>query len=407
MKNRIIIIKNFAVLLFCCFVVIFGCKEEARIDFIDDSAPAPAQVTDVTIRETAGGAVLKYKVPVDKNLLYVRAEYEIRPGVMREAKSSYVKDSLVLEGFGDERTYDVLLYSVGRNEKASEPYPVKVTPKKAPVHLASKSLRETFGGVAIDFKNPEKSNLAMVLMADTSDLGYKSDIFTFYTSKDSGYFTYRGNGGLAPVPTDFGVYFRDRWGNLSDTVYANRTPWFEEYIPKPWTEYKCTGDLPQVSTGWPITRIWDEDYSQDGFHGNEQAVLPHHISWDFGKTVKLSRITYWPRKAIDDRWIRGHAKVFEIWGAATAPRTDASYDDWTLLGRFECVKPSGPGAQITQEDIDFSDAGIEFDFLPTDLVPDPYIPVRFIRWRTISTYANSSVSTVHIRQLSFWGEIIE
>lgn len=81
-------------------------------------------------------------------------------------------------------------------------------------------------------------------------------------------------------------------------------------------------------------------------------------------------------------------------------------DSWIPLGRFECVKPSGPGTQITQEDIAFADAGIEFEFGVTDFAPNPFTPVRYIRFRTISTYANASFSTVHIVELSFWGEIV-
>ena len=49
----------------------------------------------------------------------------------------------------------------------------------------------------------------------------------------------------------------------------------------------------------------------------------------------------------------------------------------------------------------FADAGIEFEFGVTDFAPNPFTPVRYIRFRTISTYANASFSTVHIVELSF------
>ena len=196
---------------------------------------------------------------------------------------------------------------------------------------------------------------------------------------------------------------------MSDTIMASATPWFEEYVPKPWSEYPLPGDIPAVSSTWNMGRIWDENYNSDGFHSNEQTSVPHHITWDFGRTVKLSRLTYWPRNYNngEDRWARGHAKVFEIWGTPTPPNPDGSFDGWTLLGRFECVKPSGPGAQITQEDVDFALAGIEFDFVINEMTPDAYLPVRFIRWRTISTFHTSNVSPVHILELSFWGELMD
>lgn len=163
-------------------IVGISCKEEGRVDFIDDTAPAPGQVTNVTIDNRPGGAVLKYTLPEDKNLLYIRAEYEIKPGVVRETKSSYFKDSLVLEGFGTPDTYNVKLYSVGKNEKESAPFIAQINPTTAPVQLATKKFRDTFGGVAIDFENPEKANLAIVLMADTANLGYMSELITYYTA---------------------------------------------------------------------------------------------------------------------------------------------------------------------------------------------------------------------------------
>lgn len=75
--------------IFLVSVIWTGCKEEGRIDFIDMSAPAPGQVKDVVVINRPGGAVLKYTLPEDRNLLYVRAEYEIKPGVIRETKSSF------------------------------------------------------------------------------------------------------------------------------------------------------------------------------------------------------------------------------------------------------------------------------------------------------------------------------
>lgn len=402
MKNRILYIIIFLLTLICN-----SCKEEGRIDFIDDSIPAPGKVTNVVVHNKPGGAVLKYTLPLDKNLLYVRAEYEIKPGVINETKSSFFKDSLVLEGFGIPTTYDVRLFSVGKNEKESEPLIVQINPTTAPVQLATKKFRDTFGGVAIDFENPEESSLAIVLMADTANLGYRSELITYYTSSPKGSFTYRGVEGLDPVEQEFAVYLRDRWGNYSDTIIANVTPWFEEFIPKStWTNYTLPNDIPPVNASYPITRIWDENYDVDGFHGIETQMLPSTLTWDLGKSVKLSRIKLWPRNHADDRWKRGHPKVFEIWGSNSPNPTGEMDDSWIPLGRFESLKPSGPGTQITQEDIAFAQEGIEFDFGITDFAPEPFTPIRYIRFRTISTYANASFSTTHILEISFWGELL-
>ena len=404
MKNNLLYI----IILLISFTWATSCKEGGRIDFIDESIPAPPQVSNVIVDNRAGGAVLRYTLPEDKNLLYVRGEYEIKPGVTQVTKSSYFKDSLVIEGFGTPGQYDVRLYSVGKNEKESAPLIVQINPTTAPVQLATKKFRDTFGGVAIDFENPEKANLAIVLMADTADQGYMSELITYYTAMPKGTFTYRGVDGLDPVEQEFAMYIRDRWGNYSDTVIGSVTPWFEEFIPKNTRrDYTLAGDIPPVNANYPITRIWDNNYDQDGFHGMETQVLPHNLTWDLGRQVKLSRLKYWPRNHGDDRWKRGHARIFEIWGSNAPNPTGAMDDSWIPLGRFESLKPSGTGSQITQEDIAFAQEGIEFEFAVSDFAPNPFTPVRYIRFRTIATYAYASFSTVHILEISFWGELLD
>ena len=54
----------------------YGCKEEGRIDIINEDAPAPLPLTEVTVTPRHGGAVLRYQIPNDENLLCVKAVYE-------------------------------------------------------------------------------------------------------------------------------------------------------------------------------------------------------------------------------------------------------------------------------------------------------------------------------------------
>ena len=384
----------------------FGCKEEGRIDHIDDNAPAPAQVTNVRVQNTPGGAILRYALPEDKNLLYVKAEYEIQPGVTREAKSSYFKDTLVLDGFGSTDTYDVRLYSVGKNEKMSAPVIIPVNPLTPPVLAATKRLRETFGGVAIDIENPASAGLAIVLLADTAKIGYLSELHTFYSSMPKGSYSFRG---LDTIPRNYAVYLRDRWNNLSDTIYSSLTPWFEEFIPKnTWQEYTLPGDAPLIEDIYYVRNIWDNRFDYGGGEYISALLpLPQMITWDLGVTVKLGRFKLWPRFVEADQWKRSHVKEFEIWGS-NMPNMNGSLDDsWIPLGRFETVKPSGPGPTITQEDIDLAYAGFDYDFEVSDFAPNPNTPVRYIRFRTLSTFHNTNISSFTITEMNFWGSIVK
>ena len=71
----------------------YSCSKEGRLDFVDSNAPAPAQISAVKVDATPGGGILTYTLPADPNLAYVKAVYEIQPGVFREAKSSRYTDT--------------------------------------------------------------------------------------------------------------------------------------------------------------------------------------------------------------------------------------------------------------------------------------------------------------------------
>jgi hypothetical protein len=309
----------------------------------------------------------------------------------------------MLEGFGDARVYDVQLYSVGKNEKASEPLTVKVEPLTPPVKSATKLIRETFGGVAIDLENSYRASLTVILMGDTAKLGYLTELFTFYTSMPKGTFNYRG---LDSIQYDFAVCLRDRWGNMSDTIEAALKPWHEVYIPKnTFREYNLTGDALTVTDNYGPRCLWDDFYDFGGYnYQSRDQPLPQLITWDMGVTVKLSRFKLWPRNHEHDRWIRGHPKIFELYGSLSPNPTGVLDDSWIPLGTFECVKPS-PGKFVTQEDIDAAIQGVEFDFVKSDFAPDPFVPVRYMRFRTMTCFGGTTISQIAIQELSFWGTI--
>ena len=394
-----------------CLLMILGhsCEEEGRLDHIGLSAPAPAQVRNVSVQNTPGGATIKYELPEDDNMLYVKAEYEIRPGVIRECKASYYADSLVLDGFGNTSTYDVKVYSVGKNEKASEPLVIQVNPQIAPVISASKGMSSAFGGVRISFENEHETNLAIVLMADTIGLGYWSILQTFYTSAAKGTFSYRG---LDTIPGQYAVYLRDRWNNLSDTIEETLTPMYEEFIPKKtFTEVHLPSDTYQPIEG--RVQYWVKS-AWDGIINDANTMLatastspiPQWFTIDLGITIVTSRLKVFHRT--DEGWIRGNVKKFELYGSSN-PNPDGSWDgSWIPLGKFEAFPPSGGvGSSITQADRNYATMeGIDFDIEVNDFAPNPFVPIRYIRFKTTETCDWPTVSgSVWINELSFWGQV--
>ena len=392
-------INNLIIIIFIALTpfLSIGCNED-RLIYKDDSAPAPAQVTNVEVRDTHGGAVLTYTLPADRNLLYVRAEYEIQPGVVREAKSSFYSDTLVLEGFGDTRTYDVKLYSVGRNGKSSEPVPVQVNPNTPPVKLASVALSETFGGVRISFENPMKINLAIVFRGDTANTGYQSVMQTFYTSNERGSFSFKG---LDSIPGTFSAYMRDRWDNVSEMVTEeNMKPWFEMEIPYTgWNEHHLPGDVEEFYLNLSARRMWNDIWTViNEACCSEDLPLPQMLTVSLGRTLIMSTFQYWPRYTTFDFFTRGHAKEFELWGSM-APNPNGELDEtWTPLGRFETIDD---GRDIYQ--VSYPGSGYVFDIEESEFAPDPYVPIRYLRIKTISTFGSSVRSYVMYQGIKIYG----
>lgn len=381
------------------FTILFsyGCKKEGRSDFIDEKLPAPAQVSTIRVIPTPGGAMLTYRLPVDENLSYVKAVYEIQPGVFREAKSSRYTDTLKLVGFGDTLPHEVKIYSIGKNEKSSEAALVTINPNTPPVQSVfnSATLTATFGGVNVVFNNPGKADLAIVVMRDTTGNNTWATIATFYTGAVSGNFASRG---LESKSQKFAMYIRDRWNNKSDTLTETLVPKFEIEIPK--TTFRAlvlpTDQTELASAGFVMSNLWDGISSI--YASSNASTLPQWITFDMGKKVQLSRFKQFMDPG-SHCYNGSGLKVFELWGS-NSPDANGGWTQWILLGTFNTLKPSGlPLGQTTAEDINYAtNLGADFSF-----EADPP-PVRYLRLKTLETY--SSPGQVVIKELSFWGQII-
>ncbi|GGC15872.1 hypothetical protein GCM10011386_04610 [Parapedobacter defluvii] len=176
-----------------------------------------------------------------------------------------------------------------------------------------------------------------------------------------------------------------------------------------WVEKPMPGDV-GINGSYPLTNLWDGN-TTNFMHSDDPATLPSTITWDLGLKTKLSRMKLWPRNNNDDRWNRGHPRVFEIYGSLE-PNPDGSLDgSWTLLGKFECVQPSGNGTADpwqapTSEDIALSDNGLEFEFVPGDSV-NPDATVRYIRFRSIEHFNPTQPPRILLAEISFWGTLVK
>jgi len=397
--------KNYRILLVLIITgfVYLGCKKEGRLDYIDPNLPAPAMVSDIKIISSPGGLVLTYKVPNDPNFHYAKAVCEVRPGVFLEAKSSFYNDTLALQGFGDTMNYDIKVYSVGKNEKSSEPVTVSARPLNPPVRTVYKTLKlvPTFGGVQVAFKNPSMANIAIVVMRDTTGLKTWSTLETFYTGADSGQFSIRG---MESVNQHFAIFLRDRWNNKSDTLQKELKPIFETKIPKnTWSVLELPNDQVALATpAYNLNNLWNGTFSWEGadlpYASDNNSKLPQSFSIDLGMKVSFSRIV--EHQVPHDHLYAGSAvKKFELW-ASNNPAPDGSWSSWDSLGTFTSFKPSGlPAGQFNDDDKNYA------SFIGEDFEFNSVLPAyRYIRWKTLETYGSSG--QVVIAELDVYGQIV-
>ncbi|MDR2036913.1 MAG: DUF4959 domain-containing protein [Bacteroidales bacterium] len=386
-----------------------ACKEE-EYSPLNKGGSAPAKVSDVKIAPLPGAARISYQVPDDKNFLYVKAEAEIRPGVIREIKASYYTSELVIDGFSDTTEFVVRLYSVGRNDMVSEPEIVTVVPKTPPVFSVFESLKETivetFGGIKFEMDNPSGAEVR-IYVNTTDSLGNMVPAEIFYTSAATDRFSVRG------YDTDarpFSIYVQDRWGNTSGTYENIFHPLLEKKLDK--TKFRSTpltGDMNDIiQQNRPITNLWDDALTDATMYQTNSGIksLPHTFTIDLGVKAYLSRVVTHGRVSTNAGFLynAGMPQQWEIYGS-TDPNPDGSLDEsWIPLREGPCVsfKPSGlPLGEVSDDDYQRQLNGEEFEFDRSDIL------VRYIRFSINSAWGGLSTSFFNMTEITLFGNVEE
>lgn len=378
------------------WVFILGCNKEKINVPIDKDPTPPGPVSNVTIVNTNGGAMVTYVLPSDKNLLYVKAVYESSKGNLQEVKASYYTNTLTIGCFGDTLPHTVALYAVSKSEVASTPVNIIVNPLTSPVVLAFRTLKAVaaFGGINIKALNLTGADLAIVPLIDSLK-GTWSTLDNIYTSDTIINSTIRG---LDTINRRYGFYVRDRCGNRSDTLILKVSPFFEKILDKKlWSAVNLPGDAVTVY-GTNITAMWNGQYN----HGwpitftDESAGDPQTFTFDLGIISSLSRLKLNSYEDYGQYYGRGALKIFQIWGSNN-PSSNGNYDaSWTKLIDCTVVKPSGsPAGTETGADKAAGLSGTNFEF------PSGLPAYRFIRIRNLQNWQGSYFMA--ITQFTLWG----
>lgn len=376
------------------FFLFFSCQEEQKSP-LTDSVNIPAPLSNVRVENIPGGAKINYTLPDDPDVLYVMASFSTRKGEERVVKSSVFRNYVMMEGFGDTNEYSVTLYTVSRSEKKSSPVVATIQPLVPPVKKVAETLDvfEEYGGIGINFVNEGLNEFTLFTMVKDSLTNEWTEHDRFYTSSKEWTHLVRG---LPPVQTDFAIYFSDKWKNNSDTLFTSIKPLYEvEFDYTLFENLKLQDDVWKGRYSRDISTLWlRKGYlwiDKDQYPG---LTLPNWFTVDVGKKYKFGRMTL---ESADGggMYARGAPRLFQIYGSNN-PTTD--WADWTLIGDFEVIKPSGaPLGTLTPDDIAYAEAGWDFSFPRSD---ESY---RYFRFKMLTTWGIGDPYLIMIA-FRFWGE---
>lgn len=392
-------------------VLVLSCNDDIRGSlYSGDAIPSP--VTEISVTNLPGGAKVEYKVPHDKEALYIEATYTLDNGKHVSTKSSIFKNYIIVEGLRQTHMQEVQLTTFNRFGNHSDPVVVTIHPEKAPIDnlFSTFEMVEDFGGIRLNYQNDDNLSVEILLYSENEngDLVYNHSVFINDNKRN--YHSFRG---FASQQAKFGVSIIDRWDNTTDILEAELTPLKETKLDREkFRELLLEGDMPGGTAGWIMPYLFDGSIDEPGFHTNHiepgKIIYPytenyHAFTMDLGVVAKLSRFKFWQRQRadLDGLYSHGNPRYFELWGIDKIPDNDGSLEGWTkLVENGEVIKPSGasPGTN-SAEDIASAADGEEFDIN----IDAP--PVRYIRFVNKQNWAGTTF--MFLMEVSFWGEISE
>lgn len=387
--------KNSIFVLIVLGFIVFACNKEPIGQQPIDSVP-PGSVSNVKVENTPGGAILTYSLPQDEDLLYVKAVYSLKDGVMSEARSSLYSDTLKVAGFGDTQERQVKLIAVDRSRNESPEVVITIAPLEPAVTTIGKTLNliQDFGGVHGYWDNSTRAEVSVVILKEDDNKEYLP-VETIYSTVAKG----EGSShGMDTIPANFGIYVQDRWENRSEIKYFTLTPIYETKFDRlKFSEVALPNDEKSVY-GWVIPNMWNGTAAGTGFSTpGGTGRWPQSVSFDLGVTGKISRLILFQRG--DDpayNFAEGNLEKFEVWGCKILDPT-GDWASWTKLMDCKSIKPSGlPLGKLSAEDNAVASNGETF--VSSSLNPS----VRYLRIRVTRTWAGGD--NFQIGELEIYGD---
>lgn len=406
-NNSLRLIKQSVILGLLAFIAtVYSCNEAEIFNYPDTGAPG--NPSNVIVENTYGGAIIKYKLPNDPNLAYVRASYEVN-GESYSKISSIYGNELKIDGFGDTLQHNVVLNGVSLAGIESETgIDITIQPMTSPVELVKASLQavSTFGGAVFKWENIAQADI-YVSVSLLGDDGEYYEMERYYSDYAEEVQTIRG---LDTLNYEFVFQVGDRWGNETEQITKTVRPVYEIKFDKAlWTDTKWPQDIGHWANTnrFYVKDLWDGNINRStngSWRSQYAAEMPLSIGWDLGVKVKLSRIVLYPTRKnvfkVED------PRKFEFWGSENPMSGDLNDGTWFLIDQMESLRPSGStvpanvqGLTGLEKDLDLYGKGMNYDF-PADTPPVRYM--RFVVYETWGSMTRAALSEIDI-----YGSVIQ
>jgi len=362
---------------------------------LDSTQPGPLLVLDV--EPTNGGAIIKYQLPDDSDLLYVRAEYTNALGEDVFKVGSRYTNSVEIDGFIEAGTYTVHLYAVDQANNKSEATRIDINPLKSFIFLVQESidLEPDLGGVKISWENPLQKTVFVYLYYDNG-INEKERILSSGKTEET--FVIRG---MDSISYDFSVVVEDFEGNKTDKIFVDRLkPLFEEKIDK--TPCTLVSTLSVDGNAWEgeTVNFWDdvvdtkESPADNSYfiinRDNNGGTLnfPLDIVIDLNKQIILNRFVVWQRAFWYTDGSNGASDDYYYYQNENMRSFDlfASNDkqEWRLLGNFDIGDPKDEDGNIPADKIQEAIDGHEIEL---DETSEPF---RYLKFSITSGYGSET-----------------
>jgi hypothetical protein len=410
--------KKFVIYILGLLACASACTDTPIGQIPVDSTP-PSPLKNVNVEPLPGGARITYTLPKETDISYVRGDFRFQ-GKDWTVRASAFDNCLTVQGLGAVAPVEMTLCLVDHSENRSEPVPVNFTPQKPPFEAVfeSMTIEAGWGGVLVKWDNPSGADMGITLFVADS-LGQLNEGNIYFSPAKKGEWTFRP---YATTKRRFGVMVTDQWGNSSGIRSRDIIP--KREMKASASQYVLSYDNNSDQGGQSFSWMFDGNKTGTGnisWHSAENHALTEYrfgtpilFTIDLGAMFTPNRFVLWQGRWAENFLYSHHnPRLFELWGTADLQLTqhplvldDGSPNpywledwkqDWTPMGNFEIVKPSGlPLGTLADVDIVQANAGHEFML--------PSAPVRYVRFVVNSTWVGPRDNTITIHELEFWGQ---